>query len=84
LNSAIAASTNTKADLASHPVAVPLRDAAIRRARFHEAVVIRLVPDVLASAVAGDVLQHLGMSRRELIDLPEHRNRLNRLEADRW
>src|SRR5687768_684177 len=67
------------ADGAVHPVLVKGSHLAVRGPRLDEAVVVTVVTNPLATAVAGDVLQDLGMPGGEFVDLLDDSHRPRRL-----
>ena len=69
LNSSHRVAAHVQADRAADSVRLPFGDAPIGRASLHEAVVVAVVAEALAAAVAGNVLQDLRVPRGELVDL---------------
>ena len=68
-------------DRSTKAVDVPLRDGAIGLPACHEAVGVPAMAAVLTATEARNVVQHLGVTRGELVDLLNHRHRPRRLEG---
>jgi len=76
--------THVKADRAADAVSIPLGDSAVGRSGLHKTIVVPVVTNALASAVARDVLEDLRMSGGELVYLPDEGHGPRRCKGDRW